>query len=90
MATLSLYFFNLLPLPYLDGTELLLSILDFLCDRKQEEPFVYDVEALESGDAPETMRIRRRWKQRLGKIIPIMTMSTFICCIVLGMMNLLF
>jgi S2P endopeptidase len=89
MATLSLYFFNLLPLPHLDGTELLLTILDFLFDRKQE-PFVYDVEALEPADAPETMRMRRRWKQRLGKMIPIMTMTVFICCIILGMMNLLF
>ncbi|KAF8816408.1 hypothetical protein BYT27DRAFT_7127826 [Phlegmacium glaucopus] len=90
MATLSLYFFNLLPLPHLDGTELLLSILDSLFERKQEDPFVYDVEALEAEDTPETMRIRRRWKQRLGKIIPIMTMSIFICCIILGMMNILF
>ena len=86
MATLSLYFFNLLPLPHLDGTELLPTIFDFLFDRKQE-PFVYDVEALETADAPETTRTRRRWKQRLGKIIPIMTMSVFICCIILGIMN---
>ena len=88
MATLSLYFFNLLPLPHLDGTELLLTILDFLFDRKQE-PFVYDVEALEITDAPEATRTRRRWKQRLGKIISITTMSVFICCIILGMMKLL-
>jgi len=88
MATFSLYFFNLLPLPHLDGKELLLTILDFLFDRKQE-PFVYDVEALETADAPETTRTRQRWKERLGKIISIMTMSIFICCIILGMMNLL-
>ena len=88
MATLSLHFFNLLPLPHLDGTELLQTILDFLFDRKQE-PFVYDLEALETADAPETTRTRRRWKERLGKIISIMTMSAFICSIILGMMNLL-
>ena len=88
MATLSLYFFNLLPLPHLDGTELLQTILDFLFDRKQE-PFVYDLEALETADAPETTRTRQRWKERLGKIISIMTMSVFICCIILGMINLL-
>ena len=88
MATFSLYFFNLLPLPHLDGTELLLTIFDFLFDRKQE-PFVYDVEALETADpdAPENTRTLLRWKQRLGKVIPIMTMSIFICCIILGMMN---
>jgi S2P endopeptidase len=86
MATFSLYFFNLLPLPHLDGTELLQTILDFLFDRK-EEPFVYDVEALEIADDSETTRTRQRWKQRLGKIISIMTMSTFICCIILGIMN---
>jgi S2P endopeptidase len=86
MATLSLYFFNLLPLPHLDGTELLLTILDFLFDQKQE-PFAYDVEALEAADTTETTRTRRKWKERLGKIISIMTMSAFICCIVLGMMN---
>ena len=88
MATLSLHFFNLLPLPHLDGTELLQTILDFLFDRKQE-PFVYDLEALETADAPEITRTRRRWKERLGKIISIMTMSAFICSIILGMMNLL-
>ena len=88
MATLSLYFFNLLPLPHLDGTELLLTILDFLFDRKQE-PLVYDVEALETEDTPETTRMRRRWKERLGKTIPIMTISVFICCIILGVMNIL-
>jgi S2P endopeptidase len=87
MATLSLYFFNLLPLPHLDGTELLQTILDLLFDRNQE-PFVYDLEALETADPPET-RMRQRWKERLGKIISIMTMSVFICCIILGMMNLL-
>jgi len=89
MATLSLYLFNLLPLPHLDGTELLSSILDSLFDKKQE-PFVYDVEALETEDSSETTRVRRRWKQRLSKIISIMTMSMFICCIILGGMNTLF
>lgn len=88
MATLSLYFFNLLPLPHLDGAELLLTILDFLFDGKQE-PFVYDIEALETADDPETTRTRLRWKQRLGNIISIVTMSVFICCIILGMMNFL-
>ena len=89
MATLSLYFLNLLPLPYLDGAELLLSILDFIFDRKQE-PFIYDVEALATEDAPGTRRIWQRWKQRLGKVIPIVTMSVFLCSIILGMMNVLF
>jgi S2P endopeptidase len=89
MATLSLYFFNLLPLPYLDGTELLLTILDFLLD-KQQQPFVYDVEALETANTPETTRMRQRWKQRLGKSIPIVIMTVFVCCIILGTMNLLF
>jgi len=89
MATLSLYFFNLLPLPHLDGIELLVTILDFLFDRMQG-PVVYDVEALETADASQTPRMRQRWKERLGKIIQIMTMSVFMCCIILGMMNLLF
>lgn len=88
MATLSLYFFNLLPLPHLDGTELLLTILDFLFDRNQEL-FVYDVEALETADDPENTRIRRRWKERLGNIFSMMTISVFICCIILGIMNIL-
>ena len=86
MSTFSLYFFNLLPLPYLDGTELLLTILDFLFD---QEPFIYDVEALDITAAPEITRTRRRWKEILGKTIPIMTMSAFICCIILGMMTFL-
>ena len=89
MATLSLYLFNLLPLPHLDGTELLSSILDSLFEKNQE-PFVYDLEALEIEDTPETTRVRRRWKQRLSKLISIMTMGLFICCILLGGMNTLF
>lgn len=87
MATLSLYFFNLLPLPNLDGTELLLSNFDILFDKR---PFVYDVEALETQETSETTRMRRRWRQRLSKIIPPMTMTLLICCIILGMMNTLF
>jgi len=87
MATLSLYFFNLLPLPNLDGTELLLSNFDILFDKR---PFVYDVEALETQETSESTRMRRRWRQRLSKIIPPMTMTLVICCIILGMMNTLF
>jgi membrane-associated protease RseP (regulator of RpoE activity) len=45
MATLSLYLFNLLPLPFLDGTELCKELIDMAFERR--DAFGYDIESLE-------------------------------------------
>jgi S2P endopeptidase len=60
--TLSLFFFNLLPLPYLDGAEVLSALLDRLPTRPSED---YD---LESTDGISQPRNDRRWKQRVEKL----------------------
>ncbi|KAF8154677.1 hypothetical protein B0H34DRAFT_783787 [Crassisporium funariophilum] len=86
MATISLYFFNLLPLPYLDGEELLRSIIDLLFEDKQE-PFIYDVEALEREEAPEDTRSHRRRKDRLIRYVTFVATGAFVCCILLGLVN---
>lgn len=43
MATLSLYLFNLLPLPYLDGTKLGKELIGMALEDKGDA-FVYDIE----------------------------------------------
>jgi len=69
MATLSLYFFNLLPLPYLDGTELLRAYLDMLFEGKTEAA-VYDVESLvDGGHAREDVRTRKRLTEKIVRVV---------------------
>lgn len=68
MATLSLYFFNLLPLPYLDGTELLRAYLDILFEGRTSAT-VYDVESLVGGGhAQLDVRTRKRLTERIMRV----------------------
>ncbi|KAF8958412.1 hypothetical protein BDZ97DRAFT_1668560 [Flammula alnicola] len=90
MATLSLYFFNLLPLPYLDGAELLHALLDWVFDTKQES-FSYDIEAFEpGGDYHEDTRTRRRWKERIMKYVPYTMFGIFLCGVLFAIMNAIY
>jgi len=66
MATLSLYLFNLLPLPYLDGTELFHELFDMVFEDRGDE-FVYDVESL--GNRPERPNHRGKWKKRIMRLV---------------------
>ncbi|KIY52206.1 peptidase M50 [Fistulina hepatica ATCC 64428] len=60
MATISLYLFNLLPLPRLDGEQLLKAFLDLISNAPSPLE-VYDVEALQSTDSrPRQLRWRMR------------------------------
>jgi len=87
MATLSLYFFNLLPIPYLDGSELLHSFVDLAFDT-QQDVFMYDVEALESNEGNyEGSRKRRRWKAWIVKCFHVVTTALVASCILITLLN---
>lgn len=80
MATLSLYLFNLLPLPHLDGTQLLDALLDLafsLDDNASASSnadgttnggfaftFTYDIDALEGGAYDQDERRIKRTRTR--------------------------
>jgi S2P endopeptidase len=81
MATVSLYFFNLLPFPHLDGQELMESALE-MAFSLQSDAFLYDIEALEFGSGvQETTRQRRRMKDKIAKSISYGTFGVFLSCI---------
>ena len=87
MATLSLFFFNLLPIPHLDGSELLQSFLD-LAFHTQRNAFTYDVEALESNEGDyEGSRRRRRWKAWIVKCFHVVTTALVASCILITLLN---
>ncbi|KAJ7768389.1 hypothetical protein B0H16DRAFT_1673554 [Mycena metata] len=90
MATLSLYLFNLLPLPYLDGSQFVQALLEMVF--RAESGFdEYDVEALEAASAApqgESRRSRGRWKERLGKGIPTATTYLFVLSAFLALSNI--
>ncbi|KAJ7705293.1 hypothetical protein B0H17DRAFT_1037545 [Mycena rosella] len=89
MATLSLYLFNLLPLPYLDGAQFVRALLDmtFEADTGYDE---YDMEALEAAATADqgVRRNRGRWKERLGKGIPVATTCLFVLSTLLALANI--
>jgi S2P endopeptidase len=87
MATLSLYFFNLLPLPHLDGTELLHSLLDWAFEM-DNGAVSYNFGALEAGENDrEEPRTRRRWKARIMRYTPYAMCGLVICSILLSILN---
>ncbi|KAF8191366.1 hypothetical protein BJ912DRAFT_1041697 [Pholiota molesta] len=87
MATLSLYFFNLLPLPHLDGTELLHSLLDWAFEM-DNGAVSYNFSALEAGENDrEEPRTRRRWKERIMRYTPYAMCGLVICSILLSILN---
>jgi S2P endopeptidase len=87
MATLSLFFFNLLPIPYLDGSELLESFVD-LAFHTQRDAFTYDVEALESNERDyEGFRRRRRWKALIVRCFHVVTTALVASYILITLLN---
>ncbi|KAJ7602419.1 hypothetical protein FB45DRAFT_966468 [Roridomyces roridus] len=86
-ATLSLYLFNLLPLPYLDGTQFVNALLDVAFESGPQTEFEeYDVGALEEG-VSRRGRNRNRWKVRVGRGITVTTAGLFVLCAVLALLN---
>ncbi|TFK37045.1 peptidase family M50-domain-containing protein [Crucibulum laeve] len=87
MATLSLYFLNLLPLPHLDGTKLLSSVLD-MGVQEEYSGEEYDIEALEDSGRHERVRSMTRWKSRIERYIPLMVIWLCVACILAGIIHL--
>jgi S2P endopeptidase len=92
MATLSLYFFNLLPLPFLDGAQFLNTILDMSFDSPVQSASIeeYDLEALETRTPPRRMMTETmsHWKYSLARVIPVTTAGIFVACTVLALLDL--
>ncbi|KAH9942695.1 hypothetical protein B0H21DRAFT_750382 [Amylocystis lapponica] len=87
--SLSLYFFNLAPLPYLDGAQFLDAAFDFgfsLAHRGAEP----DLVALERGQLSSVIRDMRQGKQRFQNAIHILTATLIGMCIILGIANWLY
>ncbi|TRM59043.1 hypothetical protein BD626DRAFT_509577 [Schizophyllum amplum] len=92
LATLSLFLFNLLPLPMLDGEQYAHGVLDLVLG--QGSPYdEFDVEALESAEAGEAPADGRTWssersvkrlKARIQKVTTRVTTSLLVACLVLG------
>lgn len=99
MATLSLFIFNLLPLPFLDGTQMLEAALDFgFGSTIDMHPAQYNagnndddmnLDALEGGAGRTNGRRRRRekWRCRLEKTLKSGTTGLVATCIGLGTIN---
>ena len=90
MGTLSLFFFNLLPLASLDGAHFLETILQMsLFGGPDDAQFEYDLEAW--GAAEERRwnpRRPARWKAIAGRLVPRLTMGLFVLCILLQFINM--
>lgn len=92
MATLSLYLFNLLPLPFLDGSQLLEAFLELallsLTPNLAEDS---ELEALEQGASRSQSRdSSRRWKRsktRVSNVIRSGTLGLFGICVGLALVN---
>ena len=100
MLTLSLYFFNLLPLPFLDGGQL----LDVLCDWWASRAVVADSEAVmlseleaasgEGEDAPPS-RVTRRpvgqeraaWKPWWRRVVHVGVGALLASCVLLSLVK---
>jgi len=88
MGTLSLYFFNLLPLPYLDGLQFLQVTLHMaLNDISNDAQDEYELEAFEIPQERRRSRRRTWWKGMLGRLIPRFTIALFAGCSLLGVIN---
>jgi S2P endopeptidase len=81
MATLSLYVFNLLPLPYLDGTELFKELIDMALEDRVDVA-IYDIESFEQGP-----NRGRRWQKRLMKLLHPVVALVMTLYVLLALMN---
>ncbi|KZT21974.1 hypothetical protein NEOLEDRAFT_719998 [Neolentinus lepideus HHB14362 ss-1] len=96
---LSLYFFNLLPLPYLDGVQLLDALLDYISAATSGPSARYslspdiELDAIEAGSSERmtgrswSTRTRSRWKERLTWTLRVYTIVMSVTYIVLGMVE---
>ncbi|VDB96254.1 unnamed protein product [Peniophora sp. CBMAI 1063] len=90
--TLSLYLFNLLPLPRLDGAQLLDSILDLWTTRRDTriEVELDDVERGDGTNLPEKKAMHGRrttWAQGLARGVRGIAIGLLVSCIILGLLT---
>lgn len=91
MATLSLYIFNLLPLPWLDGSHFLRTILQMKWSLNNDiTTNEYDLEALEFPREQWTRFRGDWWRDQLANIVQKVTIGLFGGCIVLETMKAIF
>ncbi|KAF9000773.1 hypothetical protein BDZ89DRAFT_694474 [Hymenopellis radicata] len=85
-AMLSLFLFNLLPLPYLDGSQLLDALLDMI-GHGHIAPDNYDIELGNDGGYAGDGALHWRWKSTARRIVRGGTLAAFAACILLGSWN---
>jgi len=93
MIHLSLYFFNMLPLSFLDGGQFLDAVIDFGASAASQPDM--ELAALEGGSvrdlARHDPRLRLvRWKQRLQRTLHILSCALIGLCMLLGLMHSIF
>ncbi|KAK0196677.1 hypothetical protein F5146DRAFT_918911 [Armillaria mellea] len=81
MATLSLYLFNLLPLPYLDGSQFLAALLGIASHAETSD--IYD---LEMG-INISRHVGTGWMVRIEKTLRVGTTVVFIICVLMAGWN---
>jgi S2P endopeptidase len=87
MATLSLYLFNLLPLPLLDGSHFLKTLLHMAWGHDNGEMSdEYDLEVLGPRERQGNSR-GRWWRNQVAGIISKVTLGLFGACIAFEIAN---
>ncbi|KAG6833021.1 hypothetical protein H0H87_012279 [Tephrocybe sp. NHM501043] len=87
-ASLSLFFFNLLPLPYLDGAAFLRALLAALFASSLSRTYEEEEYALEAGVRWDAREARRyRWRDTLVWLVPEMTLGAVGVCVLLGVLD---
>jgi S2P endopeptidase len=88
MATLSLYIFNLLPLPLLDGLQFLITFVEMAWGQDNGVMNEYDLEALAvSRDQRTRSTGGNRWSFQLANVVPKVTIVLLAGCLVLETIN---
>jgi S2P endopeptidase len=89
MASLSLYFFNLLPLPVLDGSQLLGALLDMTALSGGSRIELVDLEEGAGRRRTALREGRNRWKNRIRMTTEGVASVMCLTCIVLQMIDLI-
>ena len=96
MLTLSLYFFNLLPLPFLDGGQLFDTLIDKWDARSQQATENLPMRHLEEGEdsrLPTDTQVQRRGRSQRAlrrRIVHMVVCALLVLCTVLSLWNTYF
>jgi len=86
MVTLSLYFFNLLPLPHFDGTKLLAVFIESVVAKQTR--FTYDIES-QGGRMDLLTQPCERWRDRIIELVHCALLGTLTLYMFFASMNAL-